>query len=438
MLLGTSVGRDCLYSTHRLLWSFNSFTTRFHSSSTIFKGRSLFFPYLLFINSHLLATGPYSISVHYFFVVPTRAPRSLYRSHAKMLSFHASVSLSLFIVANAHMVMDTPLPYNFGEGRLTNGPISSAVASTAQFPCQKTSSNVITASSATNATAWNGGSQLLHMTGSVVHGGGNCSVAITYAAPGSSDFDDPTQWKKIYDIPDCPTIGVAGNLAEGGTGPAGYPDAPNNHCAEPDSTETGCIRAFNVPMHAAMQNGAATFAWIWDAKTTGETYMNCAPVTVSGAQNNGQWASLPDLKQSMSIFGGNNEEAVPDQPAAGSGSAPAANASSAASSASAAPLVASATPVASSLSSAPQVATESAAASNTAIAPVASSSPASPVTTGVSGCETCVTAGATQCTSSSWQMCSDGCWVDMGGLGGFTCENGVMSKRSLVERRWWA
>jgi hypothetical protein len=88
-----------------------------------------------------------------------------------MLSSYASVALSLLAVAHGHMVMDTPQPYNFGKG-LTNGPISSAQASTAQFPCQKTSSNVITASSATNGTTWNGGSQLFHMTGSVTHGGG--------------------------------------------------------------------------------------------------------------------------------------------------------------------------------------------------------------------------------------------------------------------------
>jgi hypothetical protein len=35
-------------------------------------------------------------------------------------------------------------------------------------------------------------------------------------------------------------------------------------------------------------------------------------------------------------------------------------------------------------------------------------------------------------------MCSNGCWVNMGGLGGFTCDNGQMSKRAVLARAFRA
>ncbi|KAF2663674.1 hypothetical protein BT63DRAFT_109468 [Microthyrium microscopicum] len=155
-----------------------------------------------------------------------------------------------------------------------------------------------------------------------------CAVAITYAVEGSPEFKDPTQWKKIYHIPDCfmvnappnnfpiPLAGPSG-IGKPPLGLAGHHDAPWAHCAMSDSKVAGCIRSYNIPMHGAMKNGNAIFSWVWKnaVTSTNETYMNCAPMTITGAKNDGTWDKLPNLKQALSIFGGNDAEPVPNQPA---------------------------------------------------------------------------------------------------------------------------
>ena len=45
-----------------------------------------------------------------------------------------------------------------------------------------------------------------------------------------------------------------------------------------------------------LMDGPATFGWVWLSHLTTETYMNCAPITVSGAKNNGGFNSLPSLE----------------------------------------------------------------------------------------------------------------------------------------------
>jgi hypothetical protein len=51
-----------------------------------------------------------------------------------------------------------------------------------------------------------------------------------------------------------------------------------------------------------LKDGEATFAWIWLSHVTNETYMNCALITISGAQGNGQFDNLPSL-EGMSFTG---------------------------------------------------------------------------------------------------------------------------------------
>jgi hypothetical protein len=74
----------------------------------------------------------------------------------------------------------------------------------------------------------------------------------------------------------------------------GYPSGPQ--CSLPNSSQTDCVHSYNIQMPDELLDGPATFAWVWLSHLTTETYMNCAPITISGAKNNGKFNSLPSLK----------------------------------------------------------------------------------------------------------------------------------------------
>lgn len=194
----------------------------------------------------------------------------------------------------------------------------------------------------------------------------SCRVALNYAAPGSASFNDPASWATIYDMPSgCPVSGIAGNFEEGGTGPGDYPDAPGHHCTQ--LGEEGCIRFYEVPFNASLANGKATLAWIWSAKTTGETYMNCAPMVLENSPELG-------LLHQSSVH--------------------------------------------------------SALTSTTQVAPsfTASQVKASPTGSVAAACadsDSCAVDGTARCNETVWWLCADGCWSDMRALGGIACINGI-------------
>ncbi|KAK4221505.1 hypothetical protein QBC38DRAFT_491919, partial [Podospora fimiseda] len=199
-----------------------------------------------------------------------------------MQTFTASALVAFFGLANGHMIMNTPTPYNYkGTSKLVQvNPLGEAYP----FPCQGNQDIV----SVTSITA--GTEQLVKFTGGAQHGGGSCQFSVTYDYPPPSD---PSKWKTIYTlIGGCPAS-AAGNIPTSGTDPDGRADSV--HCGNDSGTE--CIRQFNVPIPKDLPNGNATFAWTWYNKIGNrELYMNCAPVSISGgASDTTFYNSLPEI-----------------------------------------------------------------------------------------------------------------------------------------------
>ncbi|KAF2430855.1 hypothetical protein EJ08DRAFT_213042 [Tothia fuscella] len=328
------------------------------------------------------------------------------------------VALSLFGLSNAHGVMSDPKPYGFGTG-LSNGPMAKAA-----FPCK---SDEVTFSE-NSKTTWSGGqTQPLKLVSGATHGGGSCFIAMTYETPGSAGFKDPSNWRNIYTIPgDCPAT-TPGNLPTVST-TGGYPTGPQ--CASTGEGGTDCVHSYNIPMADQLKDGNAVFAWVWLSKVTTETYMNCAPITISGAKASGDFSSLPSL--SGLSFTGLSGGAVPggdskSTPSYGSGGSGGGSGSSPA----APPAASSGTAKSGSGASVPAgqfAQTPATPAAPPPAAPASSGSGSSgEVSNGASGA--CSPDGSMTCTSTSFSMCSNGAWVAMGSIGGLTCSNGKLNKR---------
>ncbi|KAG7285778.1 hypothetical protein NEMBOFW57_008072 [Staphylotrichum longicolle] len=168
-------------------------------------------------------------------------------------------ALAFLGLAQSHMIMNTPTPYNLhGTTDLVQvNPLGL--------------SDTI---STTTLTA--GASQIVKFTGGAQHGGGSCQFSVTYDFPPPAD---KSKWKTIYTlIGGCP-VSAEGNLPVTGADQDGRADAA--HCGNDSGTE--CIREFNVPIPKGLPNGNATFAWTWFNKIGNrEVYMNCAPVSITG------------------------------------------------------------------------------------------------------------------------------------------------------------
>lgn len=164
--------------------------------------------------------------------------------------------LGLASVSSAHMIMATPVPY--GKSTLNNSPLS---ASGSDFPC-KQRPGVYDAEGASNTMAL-GSSQPLSFIGSATHGGGSCQVSITY----DQNPTNSSTFKVIHSIEGgCPIKGVAGNTGN------------SADAVDPDTY------SFTVP--TSLPTGTATLAWTWFNKVGNrEMYMNCAPVTITGASS---------------------------------------------------------------------------------------------------------------------------------------------------------
>lgn len=108
----------------------------------------------------------------------------------------AAAVAALATVANGHMIMKTPKP--FGGASLNNSPLTSS-----DFPCklQGDPATFYSTEGLDNTMAV-GETQSLSFTGSAVHGGGSCQLAITKdLAPSAS-----TSWQVILSIEGgCPS-----------------------------------------------------------------------------------------------------------------------------------------------------------------------------------------------------------------------------------------
>lgn len=158
----------------------------------------------------------------------------------------AAVLAACATTVSGHIIMANPVPY--GKDSITNSPLTSS-----QYPCQ-VSSDAATfySTDGISNTAAAGGSVKMSFTGSAVHGGGSCQVALTTDMQPSAS----TRWSVILSI-------------EGG-------------CPTKDGTSTG---EYDVQIPSDIPAGTYSYAWTWTSKLSGtqEYYMNCAPITITGS-----------------------------------------------------------------------------------------------------------------------------------------------------------
>ncbi|CAN8099727.1 unnamed protein product [Discula destructiva] len=154
-------------------------------------------------------------------------------------------------VGKRHVQLVTPTPFEWAE----YGPTNPLKTDGSDYPCKIPHGE----SFVINGTATElaiGEEQTVSFSGWAVHGGGSCQFALT---EGHSPRPD-SAWKVIHSIEGgCPKANVAGNLEPG---------------QSPDSY------TFTIPDDFAA--GDYTWAWTWVNKiaSSGEFYMNCAPITV--------------------------------------------------------------------------------------------------------------------------------------------------------------
>ncbi|KAK8117355.1 uncharacterized protein PG998_005636 [Apiospora kogelbergensis] len=165
----------------------------------------------------------------------------------RFTSYAATLAATLAATASGHMIMKSPAPI----GNPDNSPLS---ADGSNFPCKVTGDPATFYAKGEVTKVQAGAKQSLTFTGSAVHGGGSCQLAITTdKAPSAS-----TQWSVIQSIEGgCPS--------KDGSGPSEYD--------------------FTIP--DSVPSGDYVFAWTWISKMSGapEYYMNCAKLQVEGGGN---------------------------------------------------------------------------------------------------------------------------------------------------------
>lgn len=159
----------------------------------------------------------------------------------------------LATAAHGHMIMKSPVPY--GKATLNNSPLE---PDGSDFPC-KQRSGVYVKDGAPNVMAI-GEQQTLSFTGSAVHGGGSCQIALSTDTQPTKD----SKWMVIKSIiGGCPAS-VPGNLPE-------------------DANGSGAS-TFQYSIPAGIAPGEYALSWTWFNKVGNrEMYQNCASVTVTAA-----------------------------------------------------------------------------------------------------------------------------------------------------------
>jgi hypothetical protein len=166
------------------------------------------------------------------------------------------LALSLLGVANAHMKMASPVPFNVAN--LENSPLA---ADGSNFPCKAVSGSAASYSiSAMNELPVDK-PILLSLAGSAPHDGGTCQVSIT--------FDEEPTKESVFKVI---------QTFEGG--------CPVNNAKF----------TFNLPKEFPNAE-RATLAWTWFNRIGNrEMYMDCAPISITGGSDNKDYyESLPDM-----------------------------------------------------------------------------------------------------------------------------------------------
>ena len=164
------------------------------------------------------------------------------------------IALGLLGVANAHMKMASPVPFNVAN--LDNSPLA---ADGSNFPCKASGSPSSYSISAMNELPVDK-PILLSLAGTASHLGGTCQVSIT--------FDEEPTKQSVFKVI--------------------------------QTFEGGCPVAsqltFNLPKEFPNAE-RATLAWTWFNKIGNrEMYMDCAPISITGGSDNKDYyESLPDM-----------------------------------------------------------------------------------------------------------------------------------------------
>jgi hypothetical protein len=168
-----------------------------------------------------------------------------------------AVCLSLCSIANAHMKMSSPVPFNVAN--LDNSPLK---ADGSDFPCKASPNNPSSYSiSAINKIPVDS-PVALTFEGSAIHGGGTCELSIS--------LDQNPTAESVFKVIQvfqgaCPTA-------------------------------TGGGLTFNIPKDFPNAD-QATLAWTWFNQIGNrEMYMNCAPIQITGGSDNmNYFDTLPDM-----------------------------------------------------------------------------------------------------------------------------------------------
>jgi hypothetical protein len=157
-------------------------------------------------------------------------------------------------LATAHVVLESPKPFKFPA----YGPSNPLEPSGSDWPCKIPSGGKIQVDGEPT-TMRIGDTQTASFSGLAVHGGGSCQFSLLPGFNPSKDNDDFRVIKSIEG--GCVVANQVGNILSGA----------------PDT--------FDFTLPSDLAPGDYTWAWTWQSRTTGEFYMNCAPITaVAGKQ----------------------------------------------------------------------------------------------------------------------------------------------------------
>lgn len=188
--------------------------------------------------------------------------------------FQASALIALAASASAHMVLSTPVPFDWEDSGTQQSPLAPA-----DFPCKQPAGTYAITQMNTVAA---GGSLDVQLMGGATHGGGSCQFSITTDTKPTKD----SQWKVLHSqIHGC----------QGGA---------NDANMSPSRTDMNNPK-IPVKIPEGLPAGQYTFAWTWLNKLGNrEFYMNCAPLTVTSGSSKRDTASadvssilgkLPDM-----------------------------------------------------------------------------------------------------------------------------------------------
>lgn len=196
----------------------------------------------------------------------------------KTTTYAAAVLLAALQAANAHIVMQLPVPFPLTRHK---SPLNSS-----SWPCHRDMGpfDFIAAASikAGDSTLFTFSNMDAEDGTAAVHGGGSCQFAIAKKDACSNHKD----WKVLKTV-----IGGCPGTSEGNL-QAGF-----KQCSGPDTDEVGCLKSYNIQIPKEIEDGQYVLAWTWFNRLGNrEMYMQCSPITVTGGGGDADYLDhLPSI-----------------------------------------------------------------------------------------------------------------------------------------------